>query len=301
MMANTKRGIGTALLAASLMMPVACDDGVQPPTDSPAQSEGGKADEADAVTDGLSMLAHVEDEEQLEALFEASVVDRGDTMDKVISLLDEQDVNAVKIKGEGVPLFTDFSFFRLGAELSQMARIFWTGKVFTFQRDAEGEITASLENDLLIGEHIRAQVTIESLAEAMVGRGEEAPRNGELPTFGFDEEPVGVDGDLSVILNYAGTEVRIFDSLIDEIRPVSHESLEAAGIEVPDGTEVEHLWIGRATARFGLFHRTRKFALYFALDFDPDSVEPLAEAPPEPEPEDDSEEEECNLFLDPEC
>jgi hypothetical protein len=271
------------LLAAGLTLPAACDEAG--PEDMPpaaADGDAGKADDAEAEQDGasvddaetpaLKMLAGVGNEDQLETLFIESEVTEGASIDRVIALLDEQDTDAVKIKGEGVPLFTSLSFFRLGSAMSSMARLFWSGKFFTFVRDENGNLQASLTNSIIGSQSVKAQVRIDTMAEAMAALGEEELGD-EMPTFGLFSEPTFVDGEESVILDYSQTDVGIFDSIIDEIRPVSPDSLDAAGIEVPEGVDVSNLWIGRATARFGLFHRRREFALYFALDFDMDSVE----------------------------
>lgn len=159
------------------------------------------------------------------------------------------------------------------AGMSGIARAIWSGKFFTFRLQEDGSLEAGLQNAIIGTEIIDAQVFIATMPEAMERRGEDPP--GDLmEKFGLFEEPVEVDTEQSVMLDYELERINLFSSLIDEIRPVTEDSLAAAGIDIPEGVDsVDDLWIGRATAIFGFFEPQREFVLYFALHFDRDSME----------------------------
>ena len=136
----------------------------------------------------------------------------------------------------------------------------------------DGTLKVGLENAIIGTEFIDARVYIATMQEAQANH-EEDFIGDLMKKFGLFEEPVDVDGKLSVMLDYELGSVSIFRTLIDEIRPVTDETLRAAGIEKPEGVgEVNDLWIGRATAVFGFFRPEREFVLYFALHFDRDSM-----------------------------
>lgn len=236
--------------------------------DSNSDKQDQQGDLSGIPTPGLRMLAEIGDQETFERMFHASSVDRDNTMSMVRSELDKGGTGQLSIKGEGIPVFTENSPF--GAAVSEFARNVWSGKQFTFVVGEDGSLTATLENAIFGFDFVKADVTINSLAGAMTARNEEDP-GADLAQFGQDHT-VEVDSQNSVIIDYKNDVLGIFNSLIDEIRPVTAESLAAAGVQVPAGVDISDLWIGRATALFGIFNRERKFVLYFALDFDRDGI-----------------------------
>jgi hypothetical protein len=262
------------LLVVGLVTGAACATEQGGP--APGDGKSDHFDQPEIPTAGLKLLAGIEDQVQLEALFHAATVDPADTMGKVTKLLDDNAAAQLKIKGEGIPVFTELVGgidLRLGSGLSRIARGIWSGKVFNFRRLEDGSLQTTLENAVLGVDIISANVSIKTLAQAMLDRDEAAP-GAQLPKFGVDEVPVEVDDRPSVILDYELSSISLFSGLIDEIRPVTVEALAAAGIAAPAAdVDLSNLWIGRATALFGFGQKQREFVLYFAVDFDLDSVE----------------------------
>jgi hypothetical protein len=225
-------------------------------------------DKADTVlTPALTVLAGVTAADQLETLFHASSVDQQTLVGRIGTLLGQN--QEVTIKGEGAPLFPGTD---LGPQLSQLARAVWSGKLFRFKKADDGTLAVTLTNAILGNNFVNADVRFSKLGDAITARGEEDPA-GSLPVLGSDNT-LTIDDKVSVVLDYAndvsiGAEA--FRTIIDEIRPVSTDGLAAAGITVPSNVDVSNLWLGHATAKFSESEK-RQFVVYFALDFDLNSI-----------------------------
>jgi hypothetical protein len=227
---------------------------------------GDSADKADtALTPALTVLASVTAPDQLETLFHSSSVDQEKIVSRIEALLGQN--QEVTIKGEGAPLFPGTE---LSPQLSQLARAVWSGKVFSFKKADDGTLVVTLTNAILGNNFVNADVRFSKMSDAIIARGEEDPA-GSLAVLG-SENPLTIDDKVSVVLDYAndvsiGAEV--FRTIIDEIRPVTADGITAAGITLPSNVDVSNLWLGRATAKFS---EKRQFVVYFALDFDLNSI-----------------------------
>ena len=229
-------------------------------------------DKADTtLTPALSVLANVTAADQLETLFHASSVDQEKIVSRVEALLDQN--REVTIKGEGAPLFPGTD---PGPQLSQLARAIWSGKLFDFKRADDGTLAVTLTNAILGNDFVNADVRFSTMSDAIIARGEEDPA-GTLPIFG-SENTLTIDDKVSVILDYANdvsVGAQVFRTIIDEIRPVSADGIAAAGINLPSNVDVSNLWLGRATAKFAESEK-REFVVYFALDFDLNSINAIS-------------------------
>jgi hypothetical protein len=225
---------------------------------------GVSGDKADtALTPALRVLAGVTAAGQLETLFHSSSVDQETLVGRVGALLGQN--QEVTIKAEGAPLFPGTG---PGPQLSQLARVVWSGKVFRFKKADDGTLAVTLTNSILGNNFVNADVRFSKLSDAITARGEDDPA-GSLPVLG-SEHTLTIDDKVSVILDYANdvsVGAEVFRTIIDEIRPVSADGITAAGITLPSNVDVSNLWLGHATAKLSQSEK-RQLVVYFALDFD---------------------------------
>lgn len=234
-------------------------------------------------TESLKMMGSIKNRSQLDELFMLSSVDGSNSFTRAAEDMRAHNTTRMTVKGEGIPIW---AFSQLGIAmklfgpiLRTLSRIAWSGKIFTFELGEDGELgAASLTNAILgIGELFDANVYVATLQETVEGRGEEMPHNNFMQSFGWPLfKAIPVDDQPSVMLDYELDKINPVQRVIDIIRPITREGLEAVGIEIPEEVtddEISELWLGQATFDLGVLVPRRVFGIYFALHFDQEAAE----------------------------
>lgn len=224
----------------------------------------------------MDMLARVTDSTKLDRLYLNSAAAGDNTVSKLVDKLKAEGLTKVKIKGEGIVCVAASRIPLPTYILNRIARYIWTGKIMTFVLKEDGSMGATLDNAILGQEVISADVYVATLQESQAIRKEPILNDGDYmrPVLIPFERPVKVDAKKDLVLDYGTSGFRVAHGIIDLLRPVTMETLEEAGIDIPDGVgDINDMWIGRSTVASGWRLRKRSFIVYFAVQFNQDTAE----------------------------